>query len=60
VFAVRFMHCIGVSYWNSFVAHCSIVQGAMLEAPAVYHNEVHLGLPLVTQSLLNYSMVGLT
>ena len=23
--AVRFAHCIGVSYWNSFVAHCKIV-----------------------------------
>ena len=22
MFAVRFTHCIGVSYWNSFVTHC--------------------------------------
>ena len=22
--AVRFAHCIGVSYWNGFVAHCMV------------------------------------
>ena len=22
VFAVHFVHCVKVSYWNSFVAHC--------------------------------------
>ena len=26
VVAVRFAHCIGVSYWNSFVAHCTQIK----------------------------------